>query len=114
MAKRRVGLWLIGACGSVGSTATLGLAAIARGAQAPIGVVTATPLFAGLPLNSFDEFIVGGHDIRRGRFLDTIRDLHARSNIFSDDQISRCSADLNAWAGNIRPGTVIQSGATIS
>jgi myo-inositol-1-phosphate synthase len=114
MAKRRVGLWLIGACGSVGSTAALGLSAIARGIQPPVGVVTATPLFANVPLDPLDAFMVGGHDIRRSRFLDTIRDLHTRSNIFSAEQIAHCTPDLTAWAGNVRPGTIIQSGATIS
>ncbi len=114
MAKRRVGLWLVGACGSVGSTAALGLSAIGRGRQAPIGVVTAAPLFAELPLDPFDAFVVGGHDIRRGGFLEHIRELHARSNIFSAEQIAECTSDLMAWADNIRPGTVIQSGATIN
>jgi myo-inositol-1-phosphate synthase len=113
MAKRRVGLWLIGACGSVGSTAALGLSALARGLQPPVGVVTASPLFAGLSLDAFDGFVVGGHDIRRVRFLDTLRDLHARSNIFTAEQIANSAADLDAWAGNVRPGTIIQSGAAI-
>src|SRR5262249_17042498 len=31
MANRRVGIWLIGACGGVGTTAALGLAALRRG-----------------------------------------------------------------------------------
>lgn len=113
MAKRRVGLWLIGACGSVGSTAALGLSAIARGAQTPVGLVTATPQFARLRLDPLDAFIVGGHDIRKGRFLDTVRDLRARSNIFTAEQIDSCAPDLTAWSSNIRPGTVIQSGPTI-
>jgi myo-inositol-1-phosphate synthase len=114
MAKRRVGLWLIGACGSVGSTAALGLAAIARGIQVPTGMVTATPVCRALPLDAFDQFVVGGHDIRRGRFLDTILDLHARSNIFSALQIDMCRPDLEAWAENVRPGTILQSGPSIS
>jgi myo-inositol-1-phosphate synthase len=114
MAKRRVGLWLIGACGSVGSTAALGLSAIARGIQQPVGMVTTAPLCAKLELDALDSFVVGGHDIRRGTFLDTIRDLHARSNIFTAEQIAGCVPDLSAWADNVRPGTVIQSGATIS
>ena len=114
MAKRRVGLWFIGACGSVGSTAALGLSAMARGIQPPVGLVTAAPSFAKLQLDPFDSFVVGGHDIRRSRFLDQIRHLHARSNIFTAEQIAFCAPDLSMWAGNVRPGTVIQSGATIS
>ncbi len=114
MAKRRVGLWLIGACGSVGSTAALGLSAIARGIQVPTGMVTASPICHGLPLDPLELFVVGGHDIRRGRFLDTVQSLHDRSNIFSAAHIEMCRSDLETWAGNVRPGTVLQSGASIS
>lgn len=114
MAKRRVGLWLIGACGSVGSTVALGLSSIARGLQPPVGMVTATPLCQALPLDALDEFVIGGHDIRRGRFVDSVRELHERSNIFSVAQIEVSRPDLEAWGANIRPGTVLQSGTSIS
>src|SRR5436305_11856325 len=64
MAQRRVGLWLIGACGGVGSTTALGLQSLARGMAAPTGLVTALPAFETLDLDSYDSFVVGGHDIR--------------------------------------------------
>src|SRR5881394_4004348 len=51
MAQRRVGLWLIGACGGVGSTTALGLAALARGLTPTTGLVSALPRFAGLDLD---------------------------------------------------------------
>jgi myo-inositol-1-phosphate synthase len=114
MTQRRVGLWLIGASGSVGSTAALGLAACARGAAGSAGLMTASALCRGLPLDPPEAFVVGGHDVRRDRFLDTVRALHARSNIFSAEQIERCAPDLQQWALNVRPGTVLQTGATIS
>lgn len=114
MTKRRVGLWLIGACGSVGSTAALGLSAIARGAMRPVGMVSATPPFLGLPLDPLDSIVVGGHDIRHNRFLDTVNDLHERSNIFTAEQIAVCTPDLDSWSANVRPGTVLQTGTAIS
>ena len=52
MAQRRVGLWLIGACGGVASTTALGLSALARGLTSTTGMVTALPQFAG---HDFDE-----------------------------------------------------------
>ena len=113
MAKRRVGLWLIGACGSVGSTAALGLSAISRGVMKPVGMVTATPLCRQLPFDSLDSFVVGGHDIRHQRLLDTVKDLHERSNIFPASVLEKCAPDLEAWSANIRPGTVLQSGSAI-
>ena len=51
MSKRRVGLWLIGAFGGVGTTAALGLAALGRGLTDTTSLVTALPLFDGLDLD---------------------------------------------------------------
>jgi len=61
MTGRRIGLWLVGAYGGVGTTLTLGLAALARGLADQTGLVTALPEFAGLPLPQPQEFIIGGH-----------------------------------------------------
>ncbi|TWH28357.1 myo-inositol-1-phosphate synthase [Isoptericola variabilis J7] len=59
----RTGLWLVGARGSVATTATLGLAALAHGDAAPTGCVTAQPAFDGVPLPAFADLVVGGHDV---------------------------------------------------
>ncbi|MFW2514266.1 inositol-3-phosphate synthase [Demequina sp. SO4-13] len=59
----RVGLWLVGARGSVATTATLGLAAIAGGHTTATGCVTASGPLADAPLPGFDEIVVGGHDV---------------------------------------------------
>lgn len=59
----RTGLWLVGARGSVGTTAALGLAALAEGHAAPEGCVTAAEPFAGLPLPGWGDLVVGGHDV---------------------------------------------------
>ena len=50
--NRRVGLWLIGAFGGVGTTAALGLAALSRGLTDDTSLVTALPLFDGLDLDA--------------------------------------------------------------
>jgi myo-inositol-1-phosphate synthase len=104
MAQRRVGLWLIGACGGVGSTTALGLAALARGLTPTTGLVSALPQFAGLDLDSPASFVVGGHDIRRAGLLSAVRELHGRSNVFDERVIEACAAELEAWTGNVRPG----------
>jgi myo-inositol-1-phosphate synthase len=57
------GLWLVGARGSVGTTATLGLAALAAGRAEPAGCVTAAPPFADLALPAWGDLVVGGHDV---------------------------------------------------
>src|SRR5205085_4105819 len=90
MKKRRVGLWLIGAFGGVGSTAALGLAALGRGLTDTTSLVTALPLFENVDLDAADGFVLGGHDIRRSSFRQAVRELHERSNVFDAGLIESC------------------------
>lgn len=114
MTTRRVGLWLIGACGGVGSTATLGLAALSRGLTDTTSLVTALPLFDGLDLDGPAAFVVGGHEIRNAGFRQTVRELHERSNVFDAATITGCDDQLAEWEANIRPGTILGAGPTIA
>jgi myo-inositol-1-phosphate synthase len=114
MSNRRVGLWLVGACGGVGTTATLGLAALARGLTDTTSLVTALPLFDGLDLDGPPNFVVGGHEIRHAGFRATAAELHQRSNVFDENLLSACQEQLAAWEENVRPGTLLGSGPTIA
>lgn len=114
MNKRRVGLWLIGALGGVGSTAALGLAALRRGLIDTTAMVTALPLFDGLDLDQPEAFVLGGHEIRRSSFQQSVRDLHLRSGLFEPTVMEACLPDLEEWSANIWPGTVLNSGSTIA
>lgn len=114
MSTRRVGLWFIGACGGVASTAALGLSALARGLTGQTGLVTGLPLFHGVALDGFASFVVGGHDIRRSSFQQSVTELHGRANVFQASTIAACQPDLESWSANIRPGTVQNAGSTIS
>ena len=60
--RRRVGVWLFGARGSVATTTIAGAAALAHGAP-PAGVVTELPDFAGAGLVPLDHLVFGGHDV---------------------------------------------------
>jgi myo-inositol-1-phosphate synthase len=113
MNNRRVGIWLIGACGGVGTTAVLGLSALIRRLIDDTGMVTALPLFDGLNLDKAGQFVVGGHDVRRSSFVESARELHERSNVFNRDLIQECLPDLEAWTSHIRPGTIHNAGQTI-
>jgi myo-inositol-1-phosphate synthase len=113
MSERRVGLWLIGACGGVGTTATLGLAALGRGASERTSLVTALPLFQRLDLDEPAQFVVGGHEIRRAGFRQTVGELQKRSNIFAPELVDACRDDLERWEANLRPGTLLNCGPAI-
>lgn len=59
----RTGLWLVGAKGSVATTAVVGLLALRAGIAEPTGCVSELPEFAQVPLPAWDDIVVGGHDI---------------------------------------------------
>src|SRR5215210_304842 len=111
MSERRVGLWFVGALGGVASTATLGIAALSRGLIDTTSLVTATPRFADLGLVDFKQFVIGGHDIRRSSYAQSVADLHQRSNIFEDHVLAACKPELEKWTQNVRPGTALGAGA---
>ena len=114
MSDRRVGLWLIGAFGGVGTTAALGLAALKRKRIEPVPVATALPLFDDIDLDDFGDFVLGGHELRKTSYRQSVQELQQRSNIFDRDLTAACLPDLDDWAGNVRPGTVVNAGSTIS
>jgi myo-inositol-1-phosphate synthase len=105
---------LIGAHGGVAATAALGLAALARNRTEPTSLVTALPAFEPLGLDEPAAFVVGGHEIRRGSMVQSVRELHQRSGVFSSEVIAGCAGQLEAWGANVRPGTVLNAGPTIA
>ena len=58
----RYGVWLIGARGSVATTAIAGCAAVAAGLHPPTGMVTETAPFTSSGLPSLSSLVFGGHD----------------------------------------------------
>ncbi|NDH04589.1 hypothetical protein EBX93_01540 [bacterium] len=104
MAKKKVGLWLIGACGGVGTTAALGLAAIRNKLSDTTSLVTELPLFETLKLDSLDSFVVGGHEIRKGSFVETAQEMHQKARVFDAAMLAGAEKDLSesssmyAWA----------------
>ena len=114
MRQRRVGLWLVGAFGGVGTTITLGLSAMARGLSDRTGLVTELPLFQKLGLPEPGDIIVGGHDIRRGSFLESAEEFRRNSGVFDSSVIALCREDLEAATARVKPGTILGAGAAIS
>ncbi|WP_445528019.1 inositol-3-phosphate synthase [Streptomyces cyslabdanicus] len=58
----RTGVWLIGARGSVATTAITGCAAVAAGLHPTAGLVTETEPFAASGLPALPSLVFGGHD----------------------------------------------------
>jgi myo-inositol-1-phosphate synthase len=114
MTRHRVGLWLVGAFGGVGTTITLGLCALARGLADRTGLVTELPQFQDLPFPEPGDFVVGGHDIRASSFIESAEEFRRNSGVFEADWIGRCRDELAAATARIRPGTHFGAGRAIS
>jgi myo-inositol-1-phosphate synthase len=114
MARHRVGLWLVGAFGGVGTAITVGLAAMARGLANRTGLVTELPLFAGLPLPDPGDFVVGGHDIRATSFADSAEEFRLASGVFETAWLCACKEELAAASARVRPGSHFGAGKAIS
>src|SRR5262245_31203988 len=114
MNETRVGIWLIGAWGGVGTTVALGLAALRDGLTDATGLTTSLPLFARLWLPEPGSYVVGGHDVRRVSFETTCTEFQKRSNVFDSSLVAKCAETLRAWDANVRQGTLLNAGDAIS
>ena len=113
MASNKIGLWIIGARGGVAVSMSLGLAALKRKLTEPIGLVSALPTFSHLPLPDWDQFVVGGHEIRSCSLKAEAERLHRESRVFSESLLAVCGDELDAIDSRIRPGTLWKVGEAI-
>jgi myo-inositol-1-phosphate synthase len=104
----------VGACGGVGTTIALGLAALGKKLADTTSLVTELPLFEGVSLVQPGQFVVGGHEIREAGFRQTASEMHERAGVFHESLLAACSDTLEAWEKNLRPGTLLACGETIA
>ncbi|MEM9659772.1 MAG: inositol-3-phosphate synthase, partial [Planctomycetota bacterium] len=114
MKTTKLGLWLVGARGGVATTAMLGLFAQRKGLAGPAGLVTELPQFAHLSLPSWEDFVVGGHEIRSGAVIDQLHRFSRQNRVLSADLIDSCAAELRQADDEIRPGMLWQVGPRIA
>lgn len=113
MARRKLGVWFIGAKGGVATTATIGLVALKKGLTDNVGLVTQLPQFAGLDFAGFSDIVVGGHEIRETTLHAAALQLVNESRAIDSELVAKCKADLDKIDKNTRPGTLWNVGATI-
>lgn len=111
--SEKVGVWLVGACGSVGCTVALGVAALDKRLTSTLGLVTELPLFSDLDLPPPGSFVIGGHEIRSETLTEAARALNERSGLFDRDLLRACAPRLRRMQANIAPGTLIGTSNTI-
>jgi myo-inositol-1-phosphate synthase len=114
MTNLKIGIWLVGAKGSVACTAITGLAALKNKLIASTGLVSQLPQFQNIGLLDWNQFVVAGHEIRRATLADEVMRLAAESRIVSTELIHKCRPELDQIQDRIRPGTCFNVGQTIS
>lgn len=102
-AGARTGLWLIGARGSVATTATVGLLGLRAGLVEPVGCVTEHPPLVDVDLPGWDELVVGGHDIVDTP-LDKRAELLAEGGVLPPRLLAAVRGGLHAVEAELRPG----------
>jgi myo-inositol-1-phosphate synthase len=70
MTQARIGIDLIGAKGSVATTAVVGLTLLQKGLMPRNGLVSELPAFQGIGLPDWGSFVVAGHEIRRASLFE--------------------------------------------
>ncbi|WNV84508.1 inositol-3-phosphate synthase [Umezawaea sp. Da 62-37] len=100
----RTGVWLIGARGSVATTAIAGAAAVRAGAAPPTGCVSELPDFAGAGLPAWGDLVFGGHDIVDTPLVRRVEQL-VRGGVIPAGLADLVWTDLTVAEGEIRDGT---------
>ncbi len=113
MSKPKVGVWLIGAWGNVGTTVAVGLASLKKKLTPTTGLVTSTPLFEGIELCDWQDLVIGGHEIRRTSYYETARALWDNSRMFTPDLLDLIEEELETYDANVRPGSLVNVGSAI-
>jgi myo-inositol-1-phosphate synthase len=99
----RVGVWLIGARGSVATTVVAGCAAMTAGLHPPTGLITETPPFTESGLPALSVLVFGGHDTLDCPLPKRAEALEA-GGVLPHGLPTAVSAELAAAEREIRPG----------
>ncbi len=103
MTDEPTGLWLIGARGSVATTAIGGLLALRGGLAPPTGCVTERPELACVPLPGWHDLVVGGHDVVGTPLVKRAEQL-ADSGVLPHRLLGAIADGLHAADTEVRPG----------
>ena len=111
MTARRTGVWLVGARGSVATSAVCGAAALHGGLVEPVGCVTERPEFAGAGLPAYPDLVFGGHDVV-GTAVEKRAEQLADGGVLPHRLVEQVRGELRAAEAEIRPGYEPTEGGT--
>lgn len=111
---KKLGVWLFGALGGLATTTVVGARAIAKGKAAPLGLLTATPAFARVPLAPIQSLVFGGHELRAGDWNSAAAEMQQLNGTLPWPLLQALRADLKQQSRNLRRGCLPNAGRTIT
>lgn len=99
----RLGIWFVGARGSLATTATIGLSALAAHLTDETGCVCAHPDLDARGLPSYADIVVGGHDVDTLPLVKQAERLVA-GGVVPGILAHQVAAELEATEARLRPG----------
>ena len=100
----KTGVWLIGACGNVGTTTIVGARAVARGLVGCTGMVSELKELRSLALPAVEGLVFGGHETGEQTLMEAARDFNRRAGLLHDRLLEPLADDLAKVQAEIRPG----------
>ncbi len=110
----KIGVWLIGIYGSVGTAVSIGTNAIIRDLCSPHGVNTETEPFRKLNLVSLDNLVFGGHEIREHSLYDTALQYYRDNGVPSYEILEKVKGDLDKITSRVKIGTTLNCSTPIA
>lgn len=108
-----LGVWLIGAGGSVATTILVGVEALKAGLTAHSGLVTDREPFRGMGLAGIEDLVFGGHEVRQIDCLRAAKELRNSAGFLSAEMLSAAQPALEATSSRLRPGILCGSSGVV-
>ena len=109
----RLGIWMIGALGGIGTTIAVGARAIDRGLVSHAGLATLRPEFESLGLAPVESMVFGGHEVRSSDFWSSAYQVAKLSGSIDLEIIQKLRSELEEMSSRIRPGSAVHCGPAI-
>lgn len=113
MNKKKLGVWLIGALGSISTTVIAGALALRKGLTESTGMITATEIFNGLGLTDVDAIVFSGCDIRDRATPDAVRHVLSLATRLDRSAYDAIEQEFQHIVRGIAKGTVRNCGDAV-
>ncbi len=99
----RLGVWLVGARGSISTCLVYGLHGLREGLLEPVGLVSERPPLTELGLRPLEDLVLGGHDVCTRSLSESAAEL-IEHGILTPDLVEACARPAASFEARLRPG----------